>query len=70
MLTRVFRAAGIGGYAARRLLADALRDGNPTALELFCLGVMVRASGARHIFEIGTFDGATTLVVGRVPSEG
>ena len=40
---------------------DALTDGNPTALELFCLGAIVRASGARHIFEIGTFDGATTL---------
>jgi len=40
---------------------DALTDGNPTAIELFCLGAIVRGSRARHIFEIGTFDGATTL---------
>lgn len=40
---------------------DALADGNPTAVELFCIGAIARASGARHIFEIGTFDGATTL---------
>jgi len=40
---------------------DALAGGNPTAIELFCLGAIARASGARHIFEIGTFDGATTL---------
>lgn len=38
-----------------------LKDGNPTALELFCLAAIVRASGARTMFEIGTFDGATTL---------
>ena len=38
-----------------------LTDGNPTAIELFCLGAIVRASGARCIFEIGTFDGTTTL---------
>src|SRR5207245_2552727 len=36
-------------------------DGNPTPVELFCLGALVRASGARAIFEIGTFDGTTTL---------
>jgi len=40
---------------------DTLADGNPTAIELFCIGAITRASGARHIFEIGTFDGATTL---------
>jgi hypothetical protein len=40
---------------------DTLREGNPTALELFCLGAIVRAVGARHVFEIGTFDGAMTL---------
>jgi hypothetical protein len=40
---------------------EALTDGNPTAIELFCLGAVTRASGARRIFEIGTFDGATTL---------
>jgi len=39
----------------------ALADGNPTAIELFCLGAIVRGSGARSMFEIGTFDGATTL---------
>lgn len=39
----------------------ALTDGNPSAIELFCLGAIARASGARAIFEIGTFDGATTL---------
>jgi len=109
MLTRLFRAAGVGGYLCRRLLVDvlaaperasafranlenlrtaeqresriplrclidlwpsvgqvttafdALRDGNPTALELFCLGVIARGTGARSIFEVGTFDGATTL---------
>jgi hypothetical protein len=38
-----------------------LADGNPTAVELFCLGAIVRGSGARAMFEIGTFDGATTL---------
>jgi hypothetical protein len=38
-----------------------LTDGNPTPHELFCLGAIARASGARHIFEIGTFDGTTTL---------
>ncbi len=109
MLTRLRRAAGIGGYLCRRLLMDSvaaperasafrthlehlrtqeyhearipwrrltdlwpspgsvtaavgdLRDGNPTAIELFCLGAIVRGSGARRMFEIGTFDGATTL---------
>jgi predicted O-methyltransferase YrrM len=40
---------------------DALAGGNPTAIELFCIGAVARATGARHIFEIGTFDGATTL---------
>lgn len=39
----------------------ALADGNPSAIELFCLGAIVRGSGARAIFEIGTFDGSTTL---------
>ena len=39
----------------------ALTDGNPSAIELFCLGAIVRGSGARTMFEIGTFDGATTL---------
>lgn len=39
----------------------ALADGNPSALELFCLGAIARGSGARTMFEIGTFDGATTL---------
>ena len=39
----------------------ALADGNPSAIELFYLGAIVRASGARAMFEIGTFDGATTL---------
>jgi predicted O-methyltransferase YrrM len=109
MLRRLFRVAGIVGYACRRLGADALlapgrasafrahlerlraaerqesriplrrltdfwpsvgsvttavddlREGNPTALELFCLGAIVRGTGARSIFEVGTFDGATTL---------
>jgi hypothetical protein len=36
-------------------------EGNPALVELFCLGALVRASGARRIFEIGTFDGTTTL---------
>src|SRR2546428_10219387 len=36
-------------------------DGNPLPVELFCLGALVRASGPRAIFEIGTFDGTTTL---------
>jgi predicted O-methyltransferase YrrM len=36
-------------------------DGNPTPVELFCLSALVRASNARAIFEIGTFDGTTTL---------
>ncbi len=36
-------------------------DGNPTPHELFCLGAIARASAARSIFEIGTFDGTTTL---------
>ena len=36
-------------------------DGNPSPVELFCLGALVRACGARAIFEIGTFDGTTTL---------
>ena len=39
----------------------ALTDGNPSAIELFYLGAIARGSGARAIFEIGTFDGATTL---------
>jgi len=38
-----------------------LTDGNPSAIELFCLGAIARGSGARAMFEIGTFDGATTL---------
>jgi hypothetical protein len=41
--------------------ADALREGNPTLVELFCLGVIARGSCARAMFEIGTFDGSTTL---------
>lgn len=36
-------------------------EGDPTPLELFCLGALVRSSGARNIFEIGTFEGTTTL---------
>lgn len=39
----------------------ALADGNPSAIELFCLAAIARGSGARAMFEIGTFDGATTL---------
>jgi hypothetical protein len=41
--------------------ADDLREGNPTLIELFCLGVIARGTGARVMFEIGTFDGTTTL---------
>lgn len=41
--------------------ADNLQEGNPTAIELFCVGVIARGTSARSIFEIGTFDGATTL---------
>ena len=41
--------------------ADALQDGNPTLIELFCLGAIARGVDAHAMFEIGTFDGSTTL---------
>ncbi len=41
--------------------ADALGEGNPTLIELFCLGAIASGTGARLMFEIGTFDGSTTL---------
>lgn len=38
-------------------------DGNVTLLELFILATLVRSASPRTLFEFGTFDGRTTLVL-------
>ena len=38
-------------------------DGNVTLLELLCLARLARTAAAHAIFEIGTFDGRTTLTL-------
>jgi len=43
----------------------AYRRSNANAFEIYCLSCIARLKDARRIFEIGTFDGATTLQLAR-----
>ena len=51
----------IGGDPHCKLLEERVADGNVTALELKCIASLVAAFQPKSIFEIGTFDGRTTL---------
>lgn len=61
MVPRVSFNELIGDTPAVRLLEPDGVDGNVSLLELMTLVAMVRSMDPRRIFEIGTFDGRTTL---------
>lgn len=61
LLPKVEPAELVSNAGAVQLFELSAKDGNVSVLELLVLSLLVRAAKATTLFEIGTFDGRTTL---------
>lgn len=63
LIPEIDPASLIGNTVNLRLPAPETRDGNVSLLELIILAQLTRRRAPQNIFEIGTFDGRTTLTM-------